>query len=36
VISIVEKLNPRIFESKFANYRDNAPAAQRVARLVAK
>jgi chemotaxis protein MotA len=36
VISIVEKLNPRIFESKFANYRDNPAAAQRVARLVAK
>jgi len=36
VISIVEKLNPRIFESKFANYRDSTAAAQRVARLVAK
>jgi chemotaxis protein MotA len=36
VISIVEKVNPRIFEAKFANYRDSAAAAQRVARLVAK
>jgi chemotaxis protein MotA len=36
VVSIVEKVNPRIFEAKFANYRDSAAAAQRVARLVAK
>jgi hypothetical protein len=36
VISIVEKLNPRIFEAKFANYRDSTAAAQRVARLVVK
>ncbi len=36
VISIVEKVNPRIFEAKFANYRDSTAAAQRVARLVAK
>jgi chemotaxis protein MotA len=36
VISIVEKVNPRIFEAKFANFRDSAAAAQRVARLVAK
>jgi chemotaxis protein MotA len=36
VISIVEKVNPRIFEAKFANFRDTSPAAQRVARLVAK
>jgi chemotaxis protein MotA len=35
VISIVEKINPRIFESRLAAY-STEPAAARVARLVAK
>jgi len=36
VISIVEKLNPRVFESKFSTYLGGAAAAARVAQLVAK
>jgi chemotaxis protein MotA len=36
VISIVDKVNPRVFESKFATYLDGAAAAPRVAQLVAK
>jgi chemotaxis protein MotA len=36
VISMVEKVNPRIFESKFAAYLAAPAAAPRVARLVAK
>jgi chemotaxis protein MotA len=36
VIAIVEKLNPRVFESKFASYVAGAAAAPRVAKLVAK
>jgi chemotaxis protein MotA len=35
VLSIVEKLNPRVLEAKFAAYR-SGPAAARVAQLVAK
>jgi chemotaxis protein MotA len=36
VVSIVEKLNPRLFESKFAAYQNGPAAAARVAKLVAK
>jgi chemotaxis protein MotA len=36
VISIVEKLNSRAFESKLATYLDGAPAAARVAKLAAQ
>ena len=36
VISMVDKTNPRVFESKFATYLGSAPAAARVARLVTK
>jgi chemotaxis protein MotA len=36
VIAIVEKLNPRVFESKFASYVAGTAAAPRVAKLVAK
>ena len=36
VISMVEKVNPRIFESKFASYLTAPAAAPRVARLVGK
>jgi chemotaxis protein MotA len=36
VISIVEKINPRVFEAKFATYLGGPAAAARVARLVAK
>jgi hypothetical protein len=35
VISMVEKVNPRVFEAKFATYLAS-PAASRVAHLVAK
>lgn len=36
VIAIVEKLNPRVFESKFASYVTGTAGASRVAKLVAK
>ena len=36
VISMVDKINPRVFEAKFASYLDTAAAAPRVAQLVAK
>jgi chemotaxis protein MotA len=36
VISIVDKINPRVFEAKFATYLGGPAAAARVARLVAK
>ena len=36
VISIVDKVNPRVFEAKFASYLTGAAAAPRVAQLVAK
>ncbi len=36
VICMVEKVNPRVFESKFATYLGGPAAAQRVAKLVAK
>jgi chemotaxis protein MotA len=36
VISIVDKINPRVFEAKFATYLGSPAAASRVARLVAK
>jgi chemotaxis protein MotA len=36
VISIVDKINPRVFEAKFATYLGGPAAASRVARLVAK
>ena len=36
VISMVDKVNPRVFEAKFATYLDAAAAAPRVAQLVAK
>jgi hypothetical protein len=36
VISIVDKINPRVFEAKFASYVSAPAAAARVARLVAK
>jgi chemotaxis protein MotA len=36
VISIVDKINPRVFESKFATYAGSPAAASRVAKLVAK
>jgi chemotaxis protein MotA len=36
VISIVEKVNPRVFEAKFSTYLGSPAAAVRVARLVAK
>jgi chemotaxis protein MotA len=36
VISIVDKVNPRVFEAKFAAYLDGTAAAPRVAQLVAK
>ncbi len=36
VISIVDKVNPRVFEAKFATYLGGAAAAPRVAQLVAK
>jgi len=36
VISIVDKINPRVFEAKFATYVGSPAAASRVARLVAK
>jgi chemotaxis protein MotA len=36
VIAIVEKLNPRVFESKFSSYLTGTSAAPRVAKLVAK
>jgi chemotaxis protein MotA len=36
VISMVEKLNPRVFESKFSTYLGEPAAASRVAQLVTK
>jgi chemotaxis protein MotA len=36
VISIVDKVNPRVFESKFATYLGGPAAAARVAKLVTK
>jgi chemotaxis protein MotA len=36
VISIVDKINPRVFEAKFASYVSAPATAERVARLVAK
>ena len=36
VISIVDKINPRVIEAKFATYLGSAAAAPRVAQLVAK
>ena len=36
VISIVDKVNPRVFEAKFSTYLGNPAAAARVARLVGK
>ena len=36
VISIVDKVNPRVFEAKFATYLGGAAAAARVAKLVTK
>jgi hypothetical protein len=36
VISIVDKINPRVFEAKFATYLGGPAAAARVAHLVAK
>jgi hypothetical protein len=36
VISIVDKVNPRVFEAKFSIYLGAPAAAARVARLVAK
>jgi hypothetical protein len=36
VISIVEKVHPRVFESKFTTYLGEPSAAGRVAKLVAK
>ncbi len=36
VISIVEKVNPRVFEAKFGTYLGTSAAAVRVAKLVTK
>jgi hypothetical protein len=36
VISMVDKVNPRVFESKFATYLAAPSAAARAARLMAK
>jgi hypothetical protein len=36
VISMVEKVNPRVFEAKFATYLSSPAAPARVAQLVAK
>ena len=36
VISIVDKVNPRVFEAKFAIYLGSPAAAARVAQLVTK